>query len=287
MIMQHPWKRQEGYFNGFDNHKLFYQEWTQKNPKGLFIITHGQGEHSEAYHRLVDGLYKSGWDCVAWDWRGHGRSEGKRGYAGHFSHYVWDYKKFLELMLQQEIYKNLPWIAIGHSMGGLVQTHALIDNKLSLPLKAQILSAPLFGVSVEVPLVKDLAALAAFHLYPKLTLGNEIKNEQLSRDPAVLLEYEKDPLRHDQISPGVYIGFLQAMEYVHQQAPEFKIPLLLQLGGQDTVVSNIEALRFFDSMGATLKVKKAYHDSHHEIYNDLDKEDCFADILSFIRPFSS
>lgn len=286
MIMKNPWKRQEGYFSGFENQKLFYQEWTRNNPKGLLVITHGHGEHSECYHRLVDGLYDSGWDCVAWDWRGHGRSEGKRGYAGHFSHYVWDYRKFLELLLKQEAYKNLPWITLGHSMGGLLQAHELMDTKINLPVKAQILSSPLLGLRVEVPFVKDLAALAAFHVYPKLTLWNELKPEQFSRDPAVLEEYTKDPLRHDRMSPGVYIGFLQAFEFVHKHAPEMKLPTLMQLAGQDTVVSNIDSEKFFEALGSPLKTKNVYHDSLHEIYNDLDRESCFRDIMDFIRPFS-
>lgn len=286
MIMKYPWKRQESYFNGFDNQKLFYQEWTQKNPKGLFVITHGHGEHSECYHRLVDGLYTSGWDCIAWDWRGHGRSEGKRGYAGHFSHYVWDYKKFLEMLVHQDLYKDLPWVALAHSMGGLIQTRTLLDNKISLPIKAQVLSSPLFGLGTEIPLLKDLAALAAFHLYPKLTLGNDLKNDSLTRDPAVLTEFEKDPLRHEQISPGVYIGFLQAIEYVQKKASHLKTPLLLQLAGQDVVVSNTEASRFFEAVSSPIKTKKVYHDSYHEIYNDLDKAECFEDIQDFIRPFS-
>jgi alpha-beta hydrolase superfamily lysophospholipase len=286
MIMKNPWKRREGYFNGFENQKLFYQEWTRSNPKGLLVITHGHGEHSESYHRLVDGMYDSGWDCIAWDWRGHGRSEGKRGFAGHFSHYVWDYRKFLELLASQEAYKNLPWITLGHSMGGLIQIHELMENKLNLPIKGQVLSSPLLGVRVEVPLVKDLAALAAFHVYPKLTLWNELKTEQFSRDPAVLEEYTKDPLRHDRISPGVYIGFLQAFEFVHKQAPNLSMPTLLQLAGQDTVVSNIDSEKFFETLGSPLKTKHIYHDALHEIYNDLDRQSCFNDILNFIRPFS-
>lgn len=286
MIMKNPWKRQEGYFSGYENHKLFYQEWTRSNPKGLVVITHGHGEHSECYHRMVDGLYESGWDFVAWDWRGHGRSEGKRGYAGHFSHYVWDYQKFLELLTKQEAYQNIPWIALGHSMGGLIQTHELIETKKSLPFRGQILSAPLFGVRVEVPLLKDLAALAAFHVYPKVTLWNELEQTQLSRDPAVLQEFSKDPLRHDRMSPGVYIGFLQAFEFVHRHAAKLTLPTLLQLGGQDTVVSNVDSEKFFENLGAPLKTKKIYHDSYHEIYNDLDRQNCFKDILEFLRPFS-
>ncbi len=287
MLMKHSWKRQEGYFSGYDNHKLYYQEWTQNKSKGLFVITHGHGEHSESYHRLVDGLYSSGWDCIAWDWRGHGRSEGKRGYAGHFSHYVWDYKNFLKFLSEQEQYKKLPWITLAHSMGGLIQTHALIENKLSLPIKGQVLSAPFFGVKVVVPVIKDITALLAFHIYPKLTLGNEIKNEHLSRDPDVLIEYDKDPLRHAQISPGVYIGALQAFEFVQKHASNLSIPTLLQLAGEDAVVSNLEAERFFDSLGASVKVKKIYHNSLHEAYNDLDRETCYKDILDFIKPFTS
>lgn len=284
MIMKHPWKRQEGYFNGYEGQKLFYQEWTRSNPKGLLVITHGHGEHSECYHRLIDGIYDSGWDCIAWDWRGHGRSEGKRGYAGHFSHYVWDYRKFLEFLNQQQSYRELPWVALGHSMGGLIQIHELMENKMSLPFKGQILSAPLLGLRVEVPLSKDLAALAAFHLYPKLTLWNELKQEQFSRDPAVLEEYNKDPLRHDRMSPGVYIGFLQAFEFVQKHAPQMKLATLLQLAGQDTVVSNVASEKFFDILGSPLKIKETYHDSLHEIYNDLDRQSCFKDISEFIRP---
>jgi alpha-beta hydrolase superfamily lysophospholipase len=284
--MKHPWKRQEGYFNGHENLRLFYQEWTRNNPKGLVVITHGQGEHSECYHRLVDGIYESGWNCVAWDWRGHGRSEGNRGYAGHFSHYVWDYRLFLKMLAEQETYQKLPWVLLSHSMGGLIQIHELMDNKLNLPIKGQVLSAPLLGLRVSVPLLKDIAALAAFHLYPKLTLWNELTLEQLSKDPQVIEEYAKDPLRHDRISPGVYIGFLQAFEYVHRHASRLKLPTLLQLAGQDTVVSNIESEKFYEALGSPVKTKHTYHDSLHEIYNDLSRQDSFADIVAFLRPFS-
>lgn len=209
MQMIHPWKRHEGNFMGYGEIKLFYQEWIRNQPKGLVVITHGHGEHSESYHRFIDGIYPLGWDCVAWDWRGHGRSEGKRGFANHFSNYVSDYHLFLKHLYQQPSYRELPWVCLGHSMGGLIQTQGLLENQLHLPIRAQILSAPLMGLRLDVPLVKDLAALAAFHIYPKLTLWNELKPEQFSRDPQVLKEYQRDPLRHDRISPGVYLGFLR------------------------------------------------------------------------------
>lgn len=287
MKMKNPWKRNEGYFFGEDGTKLFYQEWSRPEPKGLMIITHGHGEHSECYHRLIDGLYSSGWSFMAWDWRGHGRSDGKRGFAGHFSHYVSDFRQFLQLLSQQDEYKTRPWICLAHSMGGLIQTEAFLANQLNLPIKAQILSAPLMGLRLEVPILKDLAALAAFHVYPKLTLWNELNPDQFTRDLEVLKEFEADPLRHDRISPGVYLGFLQAFENIHQRAAEIKLPTLLQLAGHDTVVSNKDSEKFLEKLGSPLKKKLIYPQSFHEIYNDLDRESAIKDIAEFIKAFAS
>jgi alpha-beta hydrolase superfamily lysophospholipase len=89
------------------------------------------------------------------------------------------------------------------------------------------------------------------------------------------------------MSPGVYIGFLQAFEFVHRHAGKLQMPTLLQLAGQDTVVSNVDSEKFFEKLGSPLKIKKIYHDSYHEIYNDLERASSFSDILEFIRPFSN
>lgn len=287
MKMKNPWKRREGHFFGLEQAKLFYQEWSQsQSPKGLIIITHGHGEHSDSYHRLIDGLYPSGWNFLSWDWRGHGRSEGKRGYANHFNHYVKDFNLLLEVVSQQAEYSNIPWICLGHSMGGLIQTEGLLQNKINLPIRAQILSAPFMGLQVNVPVLKDLAALAAFHIYPRLTLWNELYPEQFTHDPEILKEYEGDPLRQNKMSPGVYIGSLQALENVHKKAPEIRLPTLLQLAGKDSVVSTKDSEIFFENLGAPIKKKIIYPESFHEIYNDLEREKSYRDILEFIKAFS-
>ncbi len=279
--------RLEGHFQGFQNTSLYYQEWLSKDPKGLLIITHGHGEHSECYLRLVNGLSTSGWSICCWDWRGHGRSDGKRGYAANFSDYCEDYNLFLNFILTQENVADLPVVVLGHSMGGLIQAKTLYDKgaNLSGRIQAQIYSAPLMGLSVDVPLVKDLAALMAYHIYPKLTLWNELKKSQFTSDAKVLEEYDRDPLRHDQISPGVYLGVLKALEKVEIMAKNSHLPTLMQLGKNDTVVSNESAISFFNSLNSTIKNLIVYDNSLHEIYNDIEREKSYSDLIQFLKPF--
>jgi alpha-beta hydrolase superfamily lysophospholipase len=286
MEMQNLFKRSESHIASFDNSSLFFQEWTQDKPKGLIVITHGHGEHTDSYNRLTSGVFDCDFSFCAWDWRGHGRSEGKRGYAAHFNDYCKDYYSFLKFLNTQEQYKNLPWIVLGHSMGGLIQLVSMVKHAEEFPIKAQILSAPLTGLSVDVPLIKDLAALLAFHIYPKLTLWNELKTSQFSSDPAVLEEYSRDPLRHDQISPGVYIGILKILESLQADVKNIHLPTLMQLAGKDSVVSSSASEKLFKLIGAKIKKLIIYENSLHEIYNDVYREEAYEDILEFVRPFA-
>lgn len=281
-------KRSEGKFKGYDGIPLFYQDWllTSQKSKGLLVITHGQGEHSDCYNRFIQGVSSLGWSMCAWDWRGHGRSEGKRGFALDFEEYVKDYQIFLDLVLNSKEYADLPIVLTSHSMGGLIQlTYLSRAKEISPRIKAQTLSAPLLAVPFEVNPIKDGAARLANRIYPKLTLWNELNTSQFTRDTSVLAEYPKDPLRHDRISPGVYLGFLRCAQEVMEHAAQIKLPSLLQLAGKDSVVSTPKAQDFFGLLGSSIKKLKIYPDSFHEIYNDLDRTDAFSDFIDFVRPF--
>lgn len=280
-------KRNEGKFSGFDGTSLYYQDWLQPTPtKGIFIITHGQAEHSDCYNRLIKGIKHCGWSFYAWDMRGHGRSDGKRGYAGRFDYYVQDYEIFLNKILNSPETAGLPVILLAHSMGALVQLSFLTAKGTPSRVKAQVLSAPLLAIPFAVPPIKDLAAKLAFKVYPQLTLWNELNNTQLTRDQSVLAEYPKDPLRHDRISPGVYLGFQEAAQIVLEKAQNIKLPTLLQLAGSDSVTSTPVSEQYFTRLGSSIKKKIVYENALHEIYNDTIRSKTYQDIEEFVLPFS-
>jgi alpha-beta hydrolase superfamily lysophospholipase len=280
-----PYQRIEGSFNSFDSTKIFYQGWKASGSiksKATVLITHGQGEHSESYHRVISHFANKGYDFWAWDMRGHGRSEGIRGYAKSFQDYIQDYGLFLDLILQK-IDRNKPLFLMAHSMGGLVQISELIKRNQG-DFKAQTLSAPLLGVAVEVPAFKKHGAEILEKLLPKLALGNEIDNTLLTREPEVMREFDKDSLRHNKISSGVYLGFLRQIEKIKSQFSEIKIPTLFQCPEKDPVCSTEATKKMSDSMNADLVKFLIYGDgARHEMFNDLNRDEVFKDLEGYLE----
>ncbi|HRO66187.1 MAG TPA: lysophospholipase [Pseudobdellovibrionaceae bacterium] len=278
------YRRHEGFFEGHDGLNLFFQVWENPRARGTILVTHGQGEHSECYHRVVDFFKDGEWSFFAWDLRGHGRSEGKRGYAPSFEDYVSDYRIFLDLMLQDPRMSGKPVILMSHSMGGLVQLKTLAHQ--SLPVAAQTCSAPFLGLAFTPPGWKDAGARLLNRIYPEMTLWNEISPSMVTRDPEVIREFEQDVLRHDRISPGVYLGFQPAFDDVMTHASSIKIPTLMQLAEEDPVVSTPTAKIFFERLGAKDKELRIYgNGARHEIYNDLERNQALTDLKNFVDPY--
>lgn len=277
-------QRTEGYFRGYNDFELFFQSWKTDQSRGTLVVTHGLGEHSECYNRLAEGIVDTAkWDIYAWDLRGHGRSEGKRGTIRAFSDYCEDYKKFVELVKKQT---QKPIVLLGHSMGGLV-TSASVIKYGEMGAKALVLSSPLFGISVQVPAIKEKAARFASKLLPNLTLHNELKYEDLTHDPSVIEEYEKDILRHDRISTSLFIEMVETMDYCLKSAGRVKLPFLLQYAGQDRIVSSPKAEEFYNRVGSDNKTLKLYEDFYHEIYNEIGRPIVFADLAAWLKQWES
>jgi alpha-beta hydrolase superfamily lysophospholipase len=280
------YKRSESFFNGYDGTKLFLQSWSTENAKGTILFTHGQAEHSECYLRLINALDGQGWNFIGWDLRGHGKSEGIRGYAKEFDEYVLDYKLFLDLTLGLFDVHSKPVVLLAHSMGALVQTCALAEKKnLNEIIAGQILSSPFFGVAVEVPEWKDKGASFINSLLPKLALSNEIKNNLLTRDLDVIREYEQDAYRHGRISAGVYLGFKREFQKNLSRASDIIIPTLMHISDNDPVVSSPCALKFFDNLASSNKTLKIIEAGKHELYNDTIRSDVFKVVIDFLKQF--
>ncbi len=276
--------RREGHFEGYGGTELFFQTWSLPENNETLVITHGMAEHSECYVHTADALVKLGWNICAWDLRGHGRSEGKRGFVGEFHEYAKDLALFLKFLRASDRLKD-NFALVGHSMGGLISLRHLVDDDTTAPRpKALALSSPLLGIGVAVPAVKSMAAKFLNKVIPTITLHNEIRYDELTRDMERLKGYDTDPLRHDKISPGLYLGMLENIEFVKQRADRLKLSTLVQAAGQEKIVSLPAIREFFPRIGAADKKLIVYDESYHEVFNDLDREDVFRDLDAFFAP---
>jgi alpha-beta hydrolase superfamily lysophospholipase len=137
-----------------------------------------------------------------------------------------------------------------------------------------------------VPSIKDKAARILNNLLPKVTLGNELDNDMLTRDPNVILEFEKDHLRHQVISSGIYLGMIDGFAMTLPRASEIKLPTLVQVSETDPVVSTAKAKEFFETISSVNKRIIVYgDDARHEIYNDIHRDKVFQDLEKNLKGF--
>lgn len=275
------YNRLEGFFKGHQDIQLFFQIWSNPQAKGSLIITHGQGEHSECYHRLASFFSEDQWSIYSWDLRGHGRSEGPRGYVAEFSDYCKDYEIFLEKVMHDPHRPKGPIVLLCHSMGGLIQLKTIIDNP-HLPIDAIVCSSPALGLALPIPIWKTKGAEMMNKLLPKIALGNEISNDMLTRDHDVITEFEKDPLRHGKISPGAFLGFKLTWDSIHPHAKEIKFPALFLLPENDPIVSTADNRSFFSNLGSLEKEIYIYPEAKHEMFNDIHRNTVYQDLKKFL-----
>lgn len=228
---------------------------------------------------MAKELCEDGWKVVGWDLRGHGRSEGKRGYVKDFGLYIEDLGGLLKTVAKS----TANTVLFGHSMGGLItirylQTHAP-------DISAVCLSSPALGLTAKVPKLKETLAHIAVKWAPTITMYNEIKYEDLTRDEDMLKSHHADTLRHDKISPGLFLGMVDNFTAAHELAKDIKYPVLMQLSGEDRLVSTEASREFFEFLPNKNKELHVYADSLHEVFNDRDREKAMADLKKFINPF--
>lgn len=251
----------------FDQTPLFWRNHLPENPKAHVIIVHGFSEHGGRYAHVAEFLAERGYGVWAMDNRGHGRSAGKRGHVGDFSEFVRDLAVFHELVTEQSGAEKVH--LLGHSNGGLIS----LCYALAHPgkLKTLCLSAPLLELSKPVPALKLWAGRVIAKFAPSFTMSNDIVPDELTHDPAMIEAYLADPLIFHELTVGWFQAMEAASEDARERGAQLALPLLMQLGGADPVVSTPAAQRFFESAASKDKEIHTYPGLYHEIFNETER----------------
>ncbi|CAK4960331.1 unnamed protein product [Aphanomyces euteiches] len=87
-----------GAFKNKRNQTLYYQRHFPKTEValGLVVFLHGLGEYSARYKELLEFLRDAKWVVYAYDFVGHGQSEGEQMYFDRFENLVEDTGVFME-----------------------------------------------------------------------------------------------------------------------------------------------------------------------------------------------
>ena len=273
---------QEAYFTTPDGISLFRRSLI---PAGRtwarFGIFHGYGDHGGRYRHFMEWLAERGVACHALDFRGHGRSEGKRGYAKQWAEYNDDAMTFLNLEAVQA-QDNAPLFLLGHSNGGLILASTVLRRQPA-DLAGCIFSAPYFAIKFTVPPHLRIVAQVANIALPHLLVTPKTSNDGLTTDTEMQAEDRRDPLNFQGATPRWYLSSLAEQREILPRAAEWDIPTLLLLGGADVLVENQVAKDFLHRAKTTDKTVCEYAGLRHELLRETRRDEIYHDILRWLE----
>jgi len=269
----------ESTFEGADGVEIFWRAWLPEgDPDAIVVISHGVSEHSGRYGHVAADLIGHGDAVYALDHRGHGRSEGDRAVIDSLQNAVADIDTLISIASGQHTGK--PIFLLGHSLGGcLALAYALRHQDR---LAGLILSAPVAVLEAASP-VQLLAARLLSRVAPKLG-AYSVDADAVSTDPAVVRDYETDPLNHhDKVPVRTLAEVAAEVETFPERLPSLRIPLLVMHGSEDTLVP-LEASRTVEELaGSADKRLVIYPDMRHEILNEPEQDKVLTDIDNWLR----
>lgn len=268
----------EGYLSAYDNLQLFYWRLQPQATRAVLCILHGAGEHCSRYINFGKYFFERSFAVYAVDFRGHGRSQGKRGDVTKYEEYLFDIDKIVQLARRELNGKKL--FLIGHSLGGL--TAALYALKYQESLSGVILLSPALNITIEVPAIKKTLGKLLYDVFPSLTMDNEIDPYLLSHDYTTIREYKEDKLVHYKVSLRLYREARIAMVNARRSAKNLRLPLLVMHGGDDKLVSPKASEHFVERAGSSDKQFKLYEGYYHELHHEVGKDKVYRDIENWL-----
>jgi alpha-beta hydrolase superfamily lysophospholipase len=257
--------------------------------RGRVVIVHGYGEHRGRYRWLATRLAELGFEPHLFDLRGHGESQGRRGYVDRFADYVIDLDRVVGAVLERAGLADgpgspsVPVFLFGHSLGGLICLSAILGGL-----------ATVAGVAASSPFLGPVGAWAALlrpfipvlRLVPGLSLPRAIDPDSLTHDRRIVEEHRRDPLVFQ--SADLWWGreTMLAQEALLEGAPRIGVPVFFQVGGDDRVADVEVARRVFARIGSPDKRFETYEGFFHEVFNETERERPLGDLTGWLARLS-
>ena len=277
-----PSSFQENFFTSFDKSKLFYQAFLNtQQPIATIVAVHGLGAHCGFYTEFAQVMNQNQVNVIALSQRGHGLSDGQRGFVKSFSHFEKDLNIFLK-HIQSHLKIKTPLFLLGESMGGLVVFKTLIGYG-DKNLNGVIFVAPLFGLQKEVPAFKESLARWTAKYFPRLTLFNEIQYEECTKDPQGLEFLKKDVFHHRRISPRLFLEMQNGIGQLPDMSPNIKKPVLILSSQNDPIISSRQHKNIFNKLGSSDKSLNVHKNVLHNIFLEKTKMKAFEEIRNWVK----
>ena len=256
---------------------IFVRSWRPDGKaRGVIVIVHGFNAHSGRYIWVAGQFAANDLAVYALDLRGRGKSDGERYYVDRFGDYVSDVASLMTLVKSRE--PGLPIFLLGHSAGGVVSCIFTLEHQSDLAG----LICESFAFQVPAPDFALAVLKGISHLAPHAHVLR-LKNEDFSRDLAVVQAMNDDPLIANETQPTNTVAEMtRADERLKKEFPLITLPLLILHGTGDKATKPAGSQFFYDTAASPDKTLKFYEGYFHDLLNDIGKETVMSNIQGWI-----
>lgn len=262
--------------------KIYAEEWngaSTDTQAPVLVLVHGFGEHLGRYRSIFERLKDPFVKAIAYDLRGHGRSQGTRGHVERFDDHIEDFEYVVRQVAERH---GRPVFVLGHSMGGAIVLQSLLKSGLRTNLAAAAVSSPYLKLAMDLPPAKVAAAKVLLRLLPNLQLSVGLNPSHLSHVPQIVEAYVHDRLVHDKITPQMYCELETAVQNIREQTGPMGCPVLFLIAGDDRLVDAEATRSFYAQLKHRQKEWVEFPEMFHEIFNEDKHEQVDRAFLSWV-----
>ena len=303
--------KEEFYFESRDKMtKLHGIRWIPDGKiHAILQIAHGMVEYIDRYQEFAEFLTSRGYLVTGHDHLGHGLSVSQEMDYGYFC----DQEESITVLVKdihrlkkitQEMYPDVPYYLLGHSMGSFLSRKYVtmygtgIDGVLLVGTGAQNNVRLAVGRIVSSCLGKlrgwhyrsDFINQLAFGKYNKRIDQPVSKNDWLSREESNVKAYNKDKQCSFIFTVNGFYTLFSLIAEVQKKGQLNQLPLRLPVyflaGAEDPVGhygKDVERIyNCYKELGMKDVTMKLYPGDRHELLNETDKADVYADIVTWL-----
>lgn len=292
------------------NNSIHCRLWSPEGKiRGVVQMVHGVAEHIARYNDFAEFLTEHGFVAVGDDHLGHGQSVNDDSERGWFAEkngwdlVVKDEKTLRDRMREQ--YPDVPLILLGHSMGSFIARTYIgyYPDDFDLCILSGTGHTPgavcRAGRMVARREIRRNGSKYRSATLQNMAFGNYLKgienpigaSDWICRDEKVIRAYGADPLCGFTASAELMYEMMVGLEMIGNNSHIMKmnrdLPILFISGDADPVGGWGKGVRtVFDRFkGIAMKdvTIKMYPGARHEVLNELNKQEVWNDVLSWIE----
>lgn len=292
------------YISKIDQHITHMSALTKEHASANIIIIHGMAEHRFRYDDFMHKLHQNNFNVFSFDLRGHGESllDNTYGYFAKEDGYLKNIEDIHGIINMIQDAYPLKTFLFGHSMGSLFARGYLKMHPNTLD--ALVLSGspyPPFGVQLLNNLLKLPAKIApkspSCFIYKMMNqsfnkgLDAKTDLDWMSFDEDNIEHFQNDTMCNFPFTLSAYVDLFNLMKLVYQDKWDVNpsdMPILFVAGEHDPCIDFKndglnKAIKKLKDAGYENISSKIYHNSRHELLNDLEKDLVSDDIINFYK----